>query len=188
MRVVTAGWRQLSEVGIKVRATLRTGVLRIGDHEITRTPHVEMPQIVQRPLELLVPRGLGTTTRTCVLLGIATVGDALWLWQLCKRCDPFRRVGAIRAVIPSVGSGRYAPGPNIALLSLLECLDQNNTINVLRGPPGILAIVSKNDAGVLLSGNARSYIVQTSSCRERHVGDLAGVESGLSAGGTDAGR
>src|SRR5207245_5376936 len=44
--------------------------------------------------------------------------------------------------IPSVGSGRYAPGPNIALLSLLECLDQNNTINVLRGPPGILAIVS----------------------------------------------
>src|SRR5437867_4159131 len=96
MRVVTAGWRQLSEVGIKVRATLRTGVLRIGDHEITRTPHVEMPQIVQRPLELLVPRGLGTTTRTGVLLGIATVGDALWLWQLCKRCDPFRRVGAIR--------------------------------------------------------------------------------------------
>src|SRR2546426_4905024 len=71
--VVTAGWRQLSEVGVKVRATLRTGVLRIRDHEITRTPHIEIPQIVQRPIRLLVPLGRVTTTRTRLPHVVATV-------------------------------------------------------------------------------------------------------------------
>src|SRR5215475_13488416 len=32
------------------------------------------------------------------------------------------------AVIPSVGSGRYAPGPSIALPSLFECWSPNDTI------------------------------------------------------------
>src|SRR5262249_21403287 len=40
--VLTAGGRQIREVGAKVFATLRTGVLRIRDHEITRTPQVEI--------------------------------------------------------------------------------------------------------------------------------------------------
>jgi hypothetical protein len=43
VRVLTAGWHQIGEVRVKVRATLRTVVLRIGDHKITRTPQVEIP-------------------------------------------------------------------------------------------------------------------------------------------------
>jgi hypothetical protein len=43
VRVLTAGWRQIGEVRVKVLATLRTVVLRIGDHKITRTPQVEIP-------------------------------------------------------------------------------------------------------------------------------------------------
>ena len=121
--VLTARWRQIGEVRIKVLATLRTVVLRIGDHEITRTPQVEIPQVVQRPLGLLVPIGLVTTTRTRV--------------AAC-RCDCRGRSLAggrsAIAVIPSVGSGRYAPGPNMALSSLLACWGQNYTINAPREP------------------------------------------------------
>jgi hypothetical protein len=39
---VTARWREISEVGVEVRATLGAVMLRIGDHEITRTPQVEI--------------------------------------------------------------------------------------------------------------------------------------------------
>src|SRR5919198_2965210 len=56
--VLSAGWRQIREVGVKVLATLRTVVLRIGDDEIAWTPEVEIAQIVQRPLKLLVSIGL----------------------------------------------------------------------------------------------------------------------------------
>src|SRR5437660_8578052 len=55
--VLTAGWRQIGEVGMKVLATLRPGVLRRGDDEIAWTPEVEIAQVVQRPLKLLVPIG-----------------------------------------------------------------------------------------------------------------------------------
>jgi hypothetical protein len=55
--VLSAGWRQIREVGVKVLATLRTVVLRIGDDEIAWTPEVEIAQVVQRPLKLLVPIG-----------------------------------------------------------------------------------------------------------------------------------
>jgi thiamine pyrophosphate-dependent acetolactate synthase large subunit-like protein len=55
--VLTAGWGEIGEVGVKVLATLRTVVLRIGDDEIAWTPEVEIAQIVQRPLKLLVPIG-----------------------------------------------------------------------------------------------------------------------------------
>src|SRR5205807_972692 len=41
--IATARWRQIREVGVEVRATFRTVVLRIGDQEITRTPGVEIP-------------------------------------------------------------------------------------------------------------------------------------------------
>jgi hypothetical protein len=44
--VLSAGWRQIREVGVKVLATLRTVVLRIGDDEIPWTPEVEIPQVV----------------------------------------------------------------------------------------------------------------------------------------------
>ena len=78
--VLTAGWRQIGEVRIEVLATLRTVMLRIGDHEITRTPQVEIAQVVQRPLGLLVPIGLrdhNADTRCRYV--VATVGDDLWL-------------------------------------------------------------------------------------------------------------
>src|SRR5919201_2816580 len=59
--VLTAGWCQIGEVRAKVLATLRTEVLRIGDHKIPRTPQVEIPHVVQRPMGLLVPIGRVTT-------------------------------------------------------------------------------------------------------------------------------
>jgi len=55
--VVTAGWRQIREVGVKVLATLRTVMLRIRDDKIPRTPEVEIAQVVQCPLRLLVSIG-----------------------------------------------------------------------------------------------------------------------------------
>ena len=44
--ILTAGGRQIGEVRVKVLAALRTGVLRIRDHEITRTPHLEIPSVM----------------------------------------------------------------------------------------------------------------------------------------------
>jgi hypothetical protein len=44
--VLTARWCQIGEVGTKVLATLRTVMLGIRDEQITRTPHVEIAQIV----------------------------------------------------------------------------------------------------------------------------------------------
>src|SRR5215510_936874 len=94
--VLTAGWRQIREVGVKVLATLRTGVLRIGDDEIARTPEVEMAQVVQRPLKLLVPIGGVPAAWTWVPLVAATRGDDLWWWQVCNRGHPFGGIGSIR--------------------------------------------------------------------------------------------
>src|SRR4029453_1972988 len=93
--VLTAGWRQIREVGAKVRATLRTVVLGIGDHKIAWTPEVEIPQVVQRPLVLLVPIGRVTTTRARLPDGVATVGDDLGLWQVCGCGNPGAGVGAV---------------------------------------------------------------------------------------------
>src|SRR5919197_3049794 len=94
--VLSAGWRQIREVRVKVLATLRTVVLRIGDHEIPRTPQVEIPQVVQRPLVLLVPIGLVPTTRTRVARVGATGRDDLWRWQVSNRGNPFGGIGSIR--------------------------------------------------------------------------------------------
>jgi len=94
--VVTARWRQIREIGVEVLAAFRTVMLRIRHHEIPRTPHVEIPEVVQRSLRLLVPIGRVTTARTRVPRLVATVWDDLWLRQLCKRCDPFRGIGSIR--------------------------------------------------------------------------------------------
>src|SRR5712692_7181054 len=62
--IMTARWCQISEVGVQVLATFRTVMLRIRDDKITRTPHVEIAQVVQRPMRLLVPIGRVTTPRT----------------------------------------------------------------------------------------------------------------------------
>src|SRR5262250_2314416 len=55
--VLTAGWCQIGEVRAKVLATRRTVMLGIGHHQIPRTPHVEIAQIMQRPMRPLVPIG-----------------------------------------------------------------------------------------------------------------------------------
>src|SRR6266487_2372105 len=94
--VLTAGWCQIGEVRVKVLATLRTEVLRIGDHQITRTPHVEIPQVVQRPPGLLIPVSLVRATWTGLSLIGATVRDDLWRWQVCNRGNPFGGIGSIR--------------------------------------------------------------------------------------------
>src|SRR5262245_59576196 len=95
MGVLRAGWRQIREVRVKVLTTLRTGVLRIGDHEIPRTPQIEIPQVVQRPLVLLVPIGLVPTPRTRLARGGATGRDDLWRWQVGNRSNPFGGIGSI---------------------------------------------------------------------------------------------
>src|SRR6266446_3879987 len=94
--VLTAGWRQIREVGVKVLATLRTVVLRIGDDEIAWTPEVEIAQVVQRPLKLLVPIGCVTAAWTWMPLVSATIGDDLWRWQVGNRGHPFGGIGSIR--------------------------------------------------------------------------------------------
>jgi len=96
VRGVTARWRQISEVGAQVLATLRTGMLCLRDEQITRTPHVEMAQVVQRPMRRLVPLGRGPTARTRLPDGVATVGDALRLGHVSGRRDPCARVGSVR--------------------------------------------------------------------------------------------
>ncbi len=80
VRVLSAGWRQIREVRVKVLATLRTVMLRIRHDKIPRTPHVEIPQVVQPPLVLFVAIGLVPTTRTRLTRGGATGRDDLWWW------------------------------------------------------------------------------------------------------------
>src|SRR5215471_18973764 len=93
--VLTAGWCQIGEVRAKVLATLRTVMLGIGHQQIPRTPHVEIPQIMQRPLRLLVPIGRVPTTRARSPEVVATVEDDLGLWQVCGCGDPGAGVGSV---------------------------------------------------------------------------------------------
>src|SRR5215475_11617183 len=93
--VLTAGWCQIGEVGAKVLATLRTVMLGIRDDQITRTPHVEIPHIMQRPMRLLVPIGRVTTMRARLPDVVATVGDDLGLGQVCGCGDPGAWVGSV---------------------------------------------------------------------------------------------
>ena len=94
--ILTTRRRQSREVGAKVLAALRTGGLRIGDHESPRTPQVEIPQVVQCPLELFVPIGRVTTMRTRLAWVDAPGRDDFWRWQVGNRRDPFRGIGSIR--------------------------------------------------------------------------------------------
>ena len=80
---------------MKVCAALRTGVLRIRDHEITRTPHVEIPEVVQPPLELFISVSLVRATRTDLPLVGATGRDDLWRWQVSNCRNAFGGIGSI---------------------------------------------------------------------------------------------
>jgi hypothetical protein len=121
--VLTAGWRQIREVGVKVLATLRTVVLRIGDDEIAWTPEVEIAQVVQRPLKLLVSIGGVTAAWPWLPLVVATIGDDLWRWQVCNRGNPFGGIGSIRTrtehgcglLARIVGSALYGKCPTGAI-------------------------------------------------------------------------
>src|SRR5215216_1263986 len=93
--ILTARWGQVREVGAKVLTTLRTVMLGIGHQQIPRTPHIEIPQIMQCPIRLLVPIGRVTTTWARLPDVVATVGDDLGLWQGCGCCDPGAGVGSI---------------------------------------------------------------------------------------------
>src|SRR6266849_6874357 len=93
--VLTAWWRQIGQVCIEVLATLCAVMLRIGDHKITRTPQVEIAQVVEGSMRLLVPIGPMTTTRTHVPLVITAVGNNLWLGQVGSGSNSFARIGSI---------------------------------------------------------------------------------------------
>jgi hypothetical protein len=94
--ILTARGRQIGEVRVTVRAALRTVVLRRGDHEITRTPEVEIPEVVQRPLARLGPLSLVTTTRPPLARVGAPGRDNLWRWQVDNRGHPCGGIGSIR--------------------------------------------------------------------------------------------
>src|SRR5882724_9427939 len=95
--VLTAGWREIRQVSVEVFMAFRTGVLRIHDDEIPRTPQVEIPEVVQRSLERLIPIGLVTTTRTGLARVGATGKDNLWRRQVYNGCHPFGGIGSIRS-------------------------------------------------------------------------------------------
>src|SRR5262249_44911090 len=76
-------------------ATLRTVMLGIGHTQSPRTPHIEIPHIMQCPMRLLVPIGRVTTTRARLPEVVATVGDDLGLWQVCGGGDPGAWVGSV---------------------------------------------------------------------------------------------
>jgi hypothetical protein len=93
--VVTARWCQIGQVRIEILATLGAVMLRISDHEITRTPQVEIAQVVEGSMSLLVSIGHMTTTRTHVPLVITAVGNNLWLGQVGSGSNAFAGIGSI---------------------------------------------------------------------------------------------
>src|SRR5499433_2602134 len=94
--VLTAGWCEIGEVRIEVLATLGAVMLRIGDHEIPRTPQDEIAQVVEGSMRLLVTIGHMPTTRTHVPLVITAVGNNLWLGQVGSGSNAFAGIGSIR--------------------------------------------------------------------------------------------
>src|SRR5262249_41833118 len=78
-----------------------------GHQQITRTPHIEVPHIMERPMRLLVSIGRMTTTWARLPEVVATVGDDLGLGQVCGCGDP----GA------GVGSGLTRTGHRVARLA-----------------------------------------------------------------------
>src|SRR5215475_5812746 len=128
--ILTARGRQIGEVGTKVLATLSTVMLGIGHQQITRTPHVEIPQVMERPMRLLVPIGRVPTTRARLSEVIAAVGDNLGLGQVFGGCDPGAGVGSVLTWTEH----------RIALLA--QRFGPDLTISVFWRQPGALATVS----------------------------------------------
>jgi hypothetical protein len=120
--VRTARWRQSRQGSREVLLTFRTIVLRRGDEEIPGPPEGEIAQVVQRPLGLLIPIRLMTTTGTCVSLLIATVWDDLWRWEVGRDGNTFRGIGSLRTRTEH----RFT--------LLAQMLDRHYTTNVPWGP------------------------------------------------------
>src|SRR4029450_13327686 len=104
---------------------LRTVMLGIAAQQLARTPRIEIPQIMQRPMRLLVPIGRVTTTRARLPDGVATVGNNLGLGQVCGGCDPSAWVGS---VLPwtehrvALLAHRFGPAPSAKhLLGATRC-------------------------------------------------------------------
>src|SRR5215467_5637870 len=86
---------RLDDLGTSTTLESNKSLLGIGHQQITRTPPIEIPQIMERPLRLLVPIGRVTTTWARLPEVVATVGDDLGLWQVCGGGDPGAWVGAV---------------------------------------------------------------------------------------------
>jgi hypothetical protein len=134
MAVVTARWGQIGQVRMEGCATRGAVMLRRGAHESTRTPQVEMAQVVQRPLGLLVSIGHRTTTRTRVPFVMAAVGNHLWLGQVGSGGHPFAGIGSIRT--------RTDPGFVLLVRLLGPALDDTCPSGTIP-KPGKDAIVSQ---------------------------------------------
>jgi len=76
--------------------------VRIGDLEVFGPSRPQIAEVMQESLLLLIAIGTVPTARTAMSCGGALTAHMIW--------------GAGRSsrwVMPSVGSGRYAPGPNM---------------------------------------------------------------------------
>src|SRR5207249_549159 len=144
---------------------------RIGNHKITRTPHVEIPQVVQRPLGLRISVSLVRATRTGLSLVGAPGRDDRWRWQVGNRGHPFGGIGSIRT------RTAYGFVPLVRMLG--PALYDTCPAGAIRKPDKD-AIVS-----LILYGPALPAIVQ--SCRGHvrlpqprlHLGNVGVVREGL---------
>ena len=109
-------------VRIEVLLTFRTVMLRIRDHDHADTRGRDSPSRAASDGPACRDRLSNHSVDRVAAYGIATIGDDLWRWQVSG------------TVIPSVGSGRYAPGPNMAVSSLFACWGQHYTTNAPQEP------------------------------------------------------
>src|SRR4029450_9208999 len=70
-------------------------MLGMSHPQVPRTPHIEIPQIMQCPMRLLVPIGRVTTTRARWPDVVATGRDDLGLGKVCGGGDPGAWVGSV---------------------------------------------------------------------------------------------
>src|SRR5207237_6669496 len=112
-------------------------------HEIARAAQVKIPQVVQRPLGLLVPIGLVPTTRTGLSLVGATGRDDLWRWQVGNRGHPFGGIGSIctwtehGCVLPTrmLGAALYGKCPTGAIPKPGKDAIVSNLIDIIANHP-----------------------------------------------------
>src|SRR5262245_4553682 len=109
MGVVPLGRGQVGRVGVEVLAASAAVMLGVGEVDVPRTPGDQIADVVQH-----------AEARPIAVAGFATLRAG--------RCLKLRLLQAIFAsgrssgrVTPSVGSGRYSPGPDMARSSLDRC-------------------------------------------------------------------